>query len=407
LLVFLAAQGSDVVQSVAGLWLIPRFVPASDIGAVLPLTQSAILLALPLGVLMVPVSRWLTIYAVNGERGKLKALLVAALLGTLLAVTVMTAVAALVLPWLFKAVRVSEPGLPAVLLAAGATGAVVPVFSRSLQGLKRFGTVACAGFIAAPLRLLVSVAVMPVRAVSGYLAGMTVASLAQIAVSWLGVRREIRTDDPARNFWREDGRAMLRYAAPLVLAATVWNSLGMLQSVLIRVNLPEVESAAYYVITQFGNVGGWFGNAVLFVAFPFVATAQARGESPLPVLVKSLAATLAVGGLVALAVWPFAGSLLASSESWRRYVDYAVCLPLWALRATMGAAIGCFMGCEQAAGSFRYLAYLVPCVLVESLGLFFLHDIVSFVVWFVAMAAVQMILVFLVIWRRRRLGHVA
>ena len=32
LLVFLAARSSDVVQSLIGLWLVPKYVPAADVG---------------------------------------------------------------------------------------------------------------------------------------------------------------------------------------------------------------------------------------------------------------------------------------------------------------------------------------------------------------------------------------
>ena len=51
LLVFLAARSSDVVQTVIGLWLVPKYVPAADVGTVLPMTQTAIMLSLPLTVL--------------------------------------------------------------------------------------------------------------------------------------------------------------------------------------------------------------------------------------------------------------------------------------------------------------------------------------------------------------------
>ena len=125
---------------------------------------------------MVPVSRWLTIYIVRGENGKVKSLLRVALYGSLVAALVMSVLAGLFLPGLFRVARVSERGFFVILLFAGALSAVAPVFDSALQGLRRFGTVAVAGFVAAPLRLLVTLALMPLRAFTGYMLGVATAS---------------------------------------------------------------------------------------------------------------------------------------------------------------------------------------------------------------------------------------
>lgn len=137
-------------------------------------------------------------------------------------------------------------------------------------------------------------------------------------------------------------------------------------------------------------------------AEPFWRAAEAKGADTLEIIERALRAALFVGGLAALAYAPLAGWLLNLSDLWRDYVPFAGNIPLWTLRSAKGAAIGAFMGCEQAAGRFHYLLYLVPCVAVESVVLFFFTDLASVIRWLVAIEVVELALIFGVIRRRRR-----
>ncbi len=75
LLIFIACRTGDAIQAFIGLWLVPRYVPQSELGAALPLLQMAGTIGLPLAILVIPFSRWLTIYATQGEYGKIKRLI--------------------------------------------------------------------------------------------------------------------------------------------------------------------------------------------------------------------------------------------------------------------------------------------------------------------------------------------
>ena len=75
ILVFIACRSGDAVQAFIGLWLVPHYVPQSELGAALPLLQIGGAIGLPLSILVIPFSRWLTIYASRGEYGKVKRLL--------------------------------------------------------------------------------------------------------------------------------------------------------------------------------------------------------------------------------------------------------------------------------------------------------------------------------------------
>ena len=50
LMIFCAARAADCLNIFVGLWLVPKYVPPSELGAVQPLTSFASLLAIPAGV---------------------------------------------------------------------------------------------------------------------------------------------------------------------------------------------------------------------------------------------------------------------------------------------------------------------------------------------------------------------
>ena len=65
-LLFAAMRFGDVVNAVTGVWLVPKYVPAERLGAVLPLQQAAALVSLPLSILLAP---YVKLLAVHAERG--------------------------------------------------------------------------------------------------------------------------------------------------------------------------------------------------------------------------------------------------------------------------------------------------------------------------------------------------
>jgi len=402
LLIFLAARSSDAVEAAVGLWLVPRYVPTEDVGALLPIMQVAQLLVLPFSVLSLLLSRWLSRYSGRGEFGKRKRLL--CLAGPLaLAFLLFGAVALwLSLPAVFGLSRISRRGLAPVLLATSCLLALTPAFRGTLQGLEMFSRVAVADLSSAAVRLLVSAVAMPVKALSGFLAGLASSALMQAAIAFFGIRRELFSQERSVALGREDRREMLRFAVPLAFAVVSWHLLGLWQTLAIRSNLPDLESAAYFIVLRFGEIGGWAGQALLFVAFPLLVRAQVRGEDGLPILKRTMLASLSVGLLLALLLWPVAGRLLTSVPIWRDYAPYAGLIPLFAFRWTLVAANSAFMTCEQAVGNFRYVWYLLPCVVVESVGVALLHDLRSVIVWMTVSVGAQLAIAFAVVRRRER-----
>ena len=400
LLVFLSVRFGDAVQALIDLWIVPQNVSRADLGAILPVVSGVNVLALPLAIVVVPFSRWLAIYVSQREFGKVKSLLRTVLAGTVAAVLLMGVFVWLFVPKLLTALHVSESGFTVTLLLTGMMVALAPVLDASLQGLKKFETVACVGFLSAGVRLLVSITLIPLRTFGGYLLGIAAACCVKMAVTAVGLRRELRASVSSRPFLKADGRELLRYALPLAISLTIWHLVMGWQATVVRLNLLEAESAAYFFINRFADVGQWAGLSLLFLAFPTIVTANAFEQNL--ILKRTLALTLLAGAAVAAGYGLFLAPVMRFVARWRDYVPYAGFIALYTFRYAMGVSVGAFMSCEQAAANFRYLYYLVPCVAVESVTLTFIRRLDVMLWWLTFTVAVQLAIVWCVVIRRGR-----
>ena len=401
LLVFLAARCGDVVQSVVGLWLMPSYLPVADIGAMLPITDGAAFLALPVSIVVVTFARGLAIYSVRDEFGRVKTLLHWMFACAGVAVGLMCTVALAFSPKFYSFVKVEERGIAGIVFAAGVLMALAPVFDGSLQGLRKFGTLALSGFLSAGFRFVVSLLIIPIRAFTGFLLGQAVAGLVRIVVSVVGLRRVFGDDLAPLPISRAEGLSMLRFAGWIAASQGIWQTVTFAQALIVRNNLSALDSATYFIAQRFGEVGQWVGLALLCVAFPVVAAYSSDKVARLRVLSRTIYVTLAAGGATAV-IYSFCGKRLLDAVSiWRNYADASRLIVLFTLRSAMGCAVGAFMCCEQALGNFRYLSYLAPCVLAECVGLAFFHSLDAMLGWQLLAVSVQVLLVLAVVHFRK------
>ena len=365
-IIFVACRSGDLIQAFIGLWLVPKFVPQEELGAALPLLQAGSVFGLPLSILVVPFSRWLTLYAARGERGKIKRLLSIAFAGTAAAFGIAAIAARFILPLFFERLSVAAGSLGLLIVCAGLVGPFSSVFGSALQGLKRYGAIAAIAAASAPLRLAVMLVAMPFRALSGYVLGQISAPALNIVCSLAALRRDIGRDIHATPLGRDDVRAMFRYAVPFAAYMAAGTLLGAWQSLLFRQRLPEVESAAFYIISRFGEISTYFAMAMGAVLFPMAVEAAARGAGAARLLARSLAGALATGLVATLCLWAFGGPLLGLVPLWRPYAPYAGLMAAFSLRMTLCAANGAFCSFETASGHFSFLRYWLPLTAVET-----------------------------------------
>lgn len=366
LLVFLACRSGDVIQAFIGLWLVPAKVSPDELGAVLPLQQVASVIALPLCILVTPLTRFLSVYAARGEYGKVKRLLQTAFWLAAVVATVLFLLARFILPFFFERLRIAEGSLGMLILACGIFCNLTPVFTNALQGLKKFNAVACVNALSAPLRLVVMLVAMPFRALSGYMLGQVAPAFLTLVAVWASLRKELGKGVKSVSFMREDGGKMLRYMLPVALGTVVLTMCGSWEAILVRQRLPEVDSAAWYMISRLADIGTYAGISLMFVVFPMAAEAEAKGTESPKLLAKLLGGTLGAGIAFVLLYLLIGRFLLSAVPLWRPYVGYSHELVLLTLRQALFTTMSAFCTYEGASGRFRYLWYYLPLTALEA-----------------------------------------
>lgn len=381
-LLMVALRLGDAVNAFIGLFLIPRYVPESELGAILPLMRVGTLLALPLSVLTTLFVKYINVYSVRGETGKVKRMLRDIMVfGAVLFVVILLG-ASFLAEAIFERMRVSGKLLGLLVIAASVAGVVATVFNSVLQALKKFRLSAIASVTTPPLRLLVLLAVLPFFPLSGYFVGLLVPSIYLVCLALWGLRHIMSRANAMQSYWQEDGAAMLRYLLPVA----AWTFFMSLQSTcevfVIRHRLPDADSAAYYMISRFAEIATYLGSTIAFVLFPLASEEhERRSAKGARLLWQSAGAALGLGLLLALALRLGGGALLRLVPAGRAYTAHAPKMAWLTVVLAMRAAITCIAVHEMACRRFRFILPAGLAALCQSLLLYGLTGYEFFAPW--------------------------
>ncbi len=368
LMIFCAARAGDLINAFIGLWLVPKYVGASELGAVLPLTSLSTFIALPVTIFATTFMKEMTTLATNGEYGKMKSLMRGVFIGAGVFLVFAIIATRFVLPSYLERIRIVKGSLGILIIAAAFTSAVAPIYSNALQALKRFKTLSFLNIVNAPVRLVVMLVAMPFRALSGYFAGQAATSAFSIGTSVWSLRKELAV--PAEPYW---SRPVVRRFASLFMGIAAYyvagSILSLVEQTVLRQRLPDIDSAAYYMTTRFSDIANYLLFALLTVLFPFTASLAAEGKSTRPLVVKSSIALLVTGCLLAV-VFTFVGKpILAFMPDGEKYVPYTWAIPCLILLTTLAGIQSFHTNTEVSAGRFGFLKWWVPVNLVFAAGL--------------------------------------
>lgn len=370
IILFFVQRLSDVVNAFVGLWLVPRYVPPEELGAVLPLAQIGGVLGLPLSILFVPFLKFLNEYSTRGEYGKVKRLLLNVLVvsGCFFVLTLLYA--QFIMPLVFERMRVGIGSLSLLIIMTGIVGATVPVFTNALQALKRFRMIAVINLLMAPLRLLTMLAFMPFRALSGYFLGQFLPALMTIPLSLYGLRRDLSRNVQSEPYWRQDWQKIVAYTIPVALVMSVGTFQSTVESFVIRHRLLDMDSAGYYVISRFAEIGSYVSLTLIFVMFPMVSELHVQGRKAVHLLWQALSGILITGFALVL-TFTFAGTwLLGLLPVWAEYVAYAQYLPILTIIFVLRASMGFVANYEMACSRFFFVGYMSSIACIECLFLY-------------------------------------
>lgn len=378
ILLFVAQRFGDVINMFVGLWIVPKYVPMEELGAVLPLTQVVGLIGVPLTIISIPFLKFIAVFSERSEMGKVKALIRDAFVGTAILASASCLLAWMILPFFFERLRIQNGSLAMLLVAITIAGSVASIFTSAMDGLKKFRVLVWFQAISAPIRLLLMIVFMPFRALSGYVVGQSATPLTYIVGSVLALRKFLCSDVKSVPYWHEHGREMLAYTWPLVVSALVGAITGNMDTLVIRHRLPEFESAGYYIITRFSEISVWVGAAFTAFLFPMLAGKDGHDERSRKMLLHSVSGTAVVGLFLSVVLWLCGRRILGLRPEWSPYANLSTEMALFAVNGMLAMMATCFVATLTARGRFAFFLYYLPLVFCKSAFLYVLTGYVFF-----------------------------
>ena len=370
LMLFCAMRAADALNVFVGLWLVPKYVEPAELGAVMPLTQFANFLAIPIAVFASTFRNELTSLAVKGKFGQMKTLMRGVFIATAIFLFLAIVICRFVLPAYLERIRVAEGSLGIVILVSSFFGTVSPIYSNALQSLKKFKANSLISLIGAPVRLLTMLVTMPLRALTGYFVGQTAPSAFGIVGSVIALRKELSV--PAEPYWNHEivrrfGRLFLIFG----IGAVAGGIATLVESTILRQRLPELDSAAYYMVTRFSDIANFLATAIGFTLFPFTAELAAKGKDTRPLVLKASAAVLISNAALAAFFWIFGEPILAFLPHGKDYASFWWAIP-WIITITSITLFSSFYGATEASAfRFGYMKWMIPMTLLYPAALLF------------------------------------
>ena len=359
LMLFCACRAADLLNAFVGLWLVPKYVDPSELGAVQPLANFAGLLALPAAVFANTFRNEVSRLSISGEFGKLKTLMRTVFTAAAIFLFVAIIVARLTLPIFLERIRIVEGSLGIVIIAASFITAVAPIFTNTIQALKKFKANAVMNLLGAPLRLLTMLIAMPFRPLAGYFVGQGASPTFNIIASVFCLRKELSV--PAEPYWNHDSiRKFSKLLAIFFISGVAGSLCTVIESTVLRQRLPDLDSAGYYMATRFSDISSFLYNTLVFTLFPFTAALAAKGKDMRPLILKTGAATIGFSALVAFPFFFFGEPILSLLPHGEKYAVYWWAIPWQIGISTLGALIGLYVTAEISANRFRFMLWMVP-----------------------------------------------
>ena len=294
-LLFVAQRFGDAINMFVGMWLVPKYVPQEELGAVLPLMNFVGFIGLPLALITTPFLKFITVFSDKGELGKAKSFVRDVFVGVAIFSSFSMLMAIFVLPFMFEKLRIENGSLGLLMVAVCLLGAIATLFGNMMQGFKMYSLSVWTFALSAPFRLLLMLVLMPFRPLSGYVAGQTAGPIVNILGAWTVFRRQLGKTVKFEPYWKEYGSAIIRYTLPFILWTVSTTVSSSLETLVIRHRLSDFESAGYYIITRFSDISAYLGTAFSAFLFPMVASKKPKDSESRKILTHSIVGTFLAG----------------------------------------------------------------------------------------------------------------
>ncbi len=304
LLMNLGNMFNYLFQMVAGRYLGPE-----DYGAFNSLNSMAVLLATPLVVLPLVLSRYAIEFNLK-DTGQLRQLLRSALRGMSVLSLALFLLGLACLPWIRQFLSIDHPAPVVYMLLFLCVSFVLPVPTGVLMGLQRFWGYALSGLATPIIRFLgvvALVALMGMGVGGALLSGVLGTGVGILVAFWFlkDMAMGERVPLPAGTLQR-----ITTYSVPVGVSSLLMLTLGNLDLILVRHYCALDDSGRYAMAAILGRVAYYVPGMLNMVLFPSVATSCAENSSGAKALMTSMLLTGVLSGGYTLLCIVFAEPLI-------------------------------------------------------------------------------------------------
>jgi O-antigen/teichoic acid export membrane protein len=366
LMLFFACRIADMLNAFVGLWLVPKMVDPTELGAVMPLTNFAGFLAVPLVAFANTFRNELMRLSIAREFGKLKTLLYGVFLFGGIFLLISFVLAKLFFPLFLERIQIVDGSLGFIIIATAFVSATAPIYSSALQALKKFKEQSVIGILGAPVRLITMLISMPFRAITGYFVGQASMPAFSILTSIFFLRKELAVKPIP--YWNKE---TLKKFSKIFIFFLIWGIAAgisnLVESMIIRQRLPQLESAGFYMATRFSDIATFLASAIVFTIFPFTAEKSANGEDTRPLVLKILCINAVFCLILALPFMIFGKNILEMLPHGDQYSAYWWSIPWMIAIVCIISTFNLFTMVEISANRFDFLKWYVPLDLIYPL----------------------------------------
>ena len=355
---FIVQQISNVVNAIGGLWLVPKYVPQEELGAVLPLANIGGMLGLPLGLISIPLLKFMNRFIQDGAFGKAKSLLRDTLLFAAGLLFLLFVISPVIMPAVFDRLRVEKGLLGILIVISGVIATLSPIFHTTLQALKGFNALTWLGFELAIVRFATMAVCLPIRGLSGYFAGQIASIIAFIMHSVWIIRNKLISNVHCEPYLHENWPKIVRYSTWPIIYSLFTTFANTVTSVVIRRCLPDVESAGYYMISRFAEIAMSVGLVCATILFPLAAEEKTSTNGRSPLLIQSMLFPMACGIAFTCINAPVVRLLFTWVADWQIYLPYIPHLVALGLLHSIAGSIYCYYTFQCAKGHFKSIPIL-------------------------------------------------
>ncbi len=363
----IAATGASIVAAYVFLLAAGRILGSEDYGSLAALLGLLAIVVIPAGALQMAVAREVSRRVATGDPG---------------------GAARLAPKPLSQLLNIHSVAVVVLAVMTLSTALVFPHAMGVLQGLQRFSALAALYVFPWLVRLVL----LAIAAAAGYRLGGAVfatfvGAVATTALALVLIREPLRGRGALS---REELRTFLRYLSPVAVGLVGIALLTNVDVLIVKARFSGDEAGAYAAASAFARVGFFLPAAILAVLFPRTAARQARGEQTQDILGRSLLATAAFCGLLAL-VYAAAGAGLVSMTFGTDFSEGGEILAPFALAIGLASIANVLVAYHLSRGETRYAWIVGAAVVVQVAALAVIPSSLSGVVWTNAVVGVLLL----------------